>query len=67
MLNISDQYDQIEMMIEACEGELARLVDLRGHHSEAPGLLVEWLDHDIGQVEDRLEWLRSLQTSLVSE
>lgn len=67
MLDIPDQYDQIEMMIEACEGELARLVDLRGHHSEDPGLLVEWLDHDIGQIEDRLNWLRGLQTSLVSE
>ncbi len=64
LLDISDQCDQVEMMTEACEGELARLVDLRGHHSDDPGLLIDWLDHDIGQVEDRLEWLRGLKINL---
>lgn len=64
LLDNSDQRDQVEMMIEACEGELARLVDLRSQHSDDPGLLIEWLDHDIGQVEDRLEWLRGLKINL---
>jgi hypothetical protein len=67
LLKTADQCDQIEMMVEACEGELARLADLRDHHSKDPGHLIDWLDHDIGQVSDRLKWLRNLRTSLAQE
>tara|TARA_Y100001936_G_scaffold253253_1_gene316842 strand:+ start:42005 stop:42556 length:552 start_codon:yes stop_codon:yes gene_type:complete len=63
-LETKDQNDQVDMMIEACEGELARLVELRAQHSEDPGYLIEWLDHDLGQIEDRLEWLRGLKFTL---
>ena len=65
LLKKTDQCDQIEMMIEACEGEHARLTDLRGHHSKDPSLLIDWLDHEIGQVSDRLKWLRNIRTGLV--
>ena len=67
LLKTVDQCDQIEMMIEACEGELARLADLRDNHSKDPGHLIDWLDHDIGQVSDRLEWLRNLRINLAQE
>ena len=64
LLNKTDQCDQIEMMIEACEGELARLADLRDHHRKDPGLLMDWLDYELGQVRDRLNWLEKLKTNL---
>ena len=67
LLEVADQCDQIEMMLEACEGELARLVDLRDHHRKDPGHLINWLDHDIGQVKGRLNWLRNLRTNLARE
>lgn len=58
LLDAPARSDQIAMMIEACESELARLVDLRTRHVEELGNLIGWLDFEIGQVEDRLEWLR---------
>ena len=64
LLETTDQCDQIEMMIEACESELARLADLRGHHTKDQGLLINWLDHEIGQLSERLTWLRNLRKNL---
>jgi len=58
LLPEEDRRLQVAMMIEACESEIARLIDLRGQHETAPGHLPEWLDHDIGLAETRLEWLR---------
>jgi DNA-binding PadR family transcriptional regulator len=58
LLPAGDRATQIAMMIEVCDIELARLVDLRGQHADEPGYLIEWLDREIGAVEDRLEWLR---------
>ncbi len=57
LLDARDQSAQADMMIEACETELARLVDLRDRHKNGDGFLAEWLDHDIGLVETRLNWL----------
>ncbi|MFL2668905.1 MAG: hypothetical protein ACJ0HT_04935 [Alphaproteobacteria bacterium] len=67
LLKTADQCDQIEMMVEACEGELARLADLRDHHRKDSGYLIDWLGHEIGQVSDRLKWLRNLRTSLAQD
>ena len=64
LLPEEDQRLQVAMMIEACEGEIARLIDLRGQHEAAPGHLPEWLDHDIGLAESRLEWLRDFSGRL---
>lgn len=58
LLDRDDQRNQAEMMIEACETELVRLIDLRGRHQNADGFLVDWLDSEIGMVETRLDWLR---------
>ena len=57
LLETQARRDQIAMMIEACDSELVRLVDLRGRHAEDPGHLTDWLDFEIGQVESRLDWL----------
>lgn len=58
LLEPEDRALQLAMMAEACEVELARLRDLRARHAGAPGYLAAWLDHDIGLVEARLDWLR---------
>ena len=51
---------QAEVLEEACERELTRLLDLRGHHAESGGLLVAWLDHEIAEIESRRDWFRQL-------
>ena len=51
---------QAEMLQEACERELTRLLDLRGHHAESAGLLVAWLDHEIAEIEGRRDWFKQL-------
>ncbi len=51
---------QVEMLVEMSERELARLTELRGAHAGDGGHLVAWLDHDIGQVRTRRDWLRGL-------
>jgi DNA-binding PadR family transcriptional regulator len=55
---------QAELLAEICERELTRLTDLRRHYDGRPNHLVDWLDHDIGQLRDRLAWFRDLQTRL---
>jgi DNA-binding PadR family transcriptional regulator len=55
---------QAELLAEICERELTRLTDLRRHQGGRSGHLVDWLDHDIGQLRDRLAWFRDLQQRL---
>jgi DNA-binding PadR family transcriptional regulator len=59
-LSAEEQKMQAEMLEEACERELARLLDLRSHHAENAGLLVDWLDHEITEIEGRRAWFRQL-------
>ena len=55
---------QAELLGEICERELTRLTDLRRHYDGRAGHLIDWLDHDIAQVRQRLEWFRGLQGRL---
>ncbi|MEO5336480.1 MAG: hypothetical protein H7841_06260 [Magnetospirillum sp. WYHS-4] len=64
LLERPDQEAQVDLLIEACDKELARLDDLRHHHAEEPGFMADWLDHDIGQLESHLAWLQDLRSSL---
>jgi len=57
LLDPPDQYAQADLLVEACEQELARLDDLRQHRAGDNGYLIPWLDHDIGMLEARLAWL----------
>jgi hypothetical protein len=52
--------EQVEMLAELHETELARLLDLRRHHEREPGHLTAWLDHDIDQLMARIDWFRGL-------
>ena len=63
-LPLEDRRTQLAMMIEACETELARYLDLRAQHSDEPGSLIAWLDQEIGSIENRLEWLREFSDNL---
>lgn len=64
MLESEEQIRQIDLMIEGTDIEIARLDDLRDTHAGAPGHLGEWLDHDIRQLENHLNWLESLREKL---
>jgi DNA-binding PadR family transcriptional regulator len=55
---------QADVLAESCEQELARLRDLRGRHTGERGHLIDWLDHDIAQVEARLAWFHDLKRRL---
>jgi DNA-binding PadR family transcriptional regulator len=55
---------QAELLAEICERELTRLTDLRRHYDGHAGHLIDWLDHDIAQVQQRLDWFRGLQQRL---
>ncbi len=63
-LPLAEQRDQIDLMAEACESELARFEDLRRHHDGEPGHLTGWLDHDINRLEIRLDWLSEFKANL---
>ena len=60
VLDPDDRLLQVEMLAETFEQELARLSDLRAHLADRPGLLLDWLDHDIHQVGERIAWFHEL-------
>jgi DNA-binding PadR family transcriptional regulator len=64
LLDKETQLAQLDLLSESVEGELVRLADLRRHHAEEPGHLVAWLDHEIGQLESRRNWLAALAAQL---
>jgi Putative AphA-like transcriptional regulator len=63
-LDREDQILQVEMLAETFEQELTRLSDLRGHLAENAGLLLDWLDHDIAQLGERIAWFQALLARL---
>ncbi len=60
LLDADARREQIELMVEMCENELARLTDLHASHAGDTGVLPAWLDHDIAQAQARLAWYRDL-------
>ena len=64
LLEPAERRLQAEILIEMCERQLARLTELSGHHSDAPGHLPGWLDHEIDQTRERLQWFQDLQAGL---
>lgn len=64
LLPADDRLDQVDLLLEAAEGELTRLLDLRTHHADDAGHLTRWLDHDIESLERRIAWLQDLETVL---
>lgn len=64
LLEADDQRLQADLLVEVCDSELARLDDLRQNHAGGAGHLTDWLDHDIGQLEVRLSWLKDFRDRL---
>jgi DNA-binding PadR family transcriptional regulator len=68
LLDPEAQRLQAELLAEICERELVRLKDLRRHQDgrsgPLPGHLMDWLDHDIAQIEARLAWFEGLRSRL---
>lgn len=60
-LGEADRQVQLDLLVESCEKELARLEDLRTHHARDPGSLAAWLDHDIAAIERRIAWLKNFR------
>jgi len=64
LLDVDRQRLQAELLGEICERELIRLNDLRRHFAGGTGHMIDWLEHDIAQVGQRLAWFRGLQERL---
>ena len=64
LLDAADQRLEAEQLIEACEQEVLRLIDLRQHHADADGCLTLWLDHEIDALETRQAWLAAFRDRL---
>lgn len=67
LLDPPERRAQADLMMETVEGELARLIDLRGHHAAEDGedsALVAWLDNEIQVLEMRLAWLEERSARL---
>lgn len=62
LLDATEQHEQLDLLIEATEGEITRLRDL--HASQKNGLLADWLGHDIAQLEARKEWFEARKAGL---
>lgn len=64
LLAAEERDEQVDILVEMAERELARLTDLRQHQAEAAGHLVDWLDQEIDATRARLTWFRDLQARL---
>src|SRR5690554_2178315 len=64
LLPEAEQRIQAELMMEILERDLARLQDLRDHHSADSGNLGAWLDLEVEQTRNRLAWYRGLAERL---
>lgn len=62
LLSPEDRSEQIAALEMMYAGEKARLEDLRARTDREAGLLSDWLDLEIDQVERRVAWCRGLMT-----
>jgi DNA-binding PadR family transcriptional regulator len=59
------QAEVLDGLIELYQAEHARLVELRAA-SGARDRLAAWLDHDLGQIDDRIAWLEAQRHALAN-
>lgn len=64
LLDPDDRHDQADMMIEACQAEIARLSDLEESCRDETGYFGDWLAHDIGLARARRHWLEAFRAGL---
>ena len=58
LLDADERRDQVDLMIDASELELARLTDLQDTDADDT-YFQDWLKHDIDLAETRLSWLHA--------
>ena len=61
LLDGEERARQMDMLLDQGESELARLEDLRDASQQESPALRAWLDHDIHQLRERLDWLDRFQ------
>ena len=64
LLDQDDRAAQADTLIDMYENELARLDELREHHTDDEGYLRHWLEHDAETVQARLAWLKGFRAEL---
>jgi len=63
-LNIDEQLEQIDIMKETSEAELARFEDLYSYQKNHHEHLIGWLEQEIKRLGMRLEWLRNFKSKI---
>lgn len=64
VLTPEERQQQLDKMVHTVESEMARLEDLRAHHAEDGGHLIDWLDREIGDLERRHAWLEAKRSAI---
>lgn len=65
-LSVQDQRQQLDLLIESCDKELARLADLRSYEplTATSGYLPSWLDLEIDEIAARRAWFDWLKSQI---
>jgi hypothetical protein len=65
-LSADDQRRQLDVLIEACDKELARLADLRSYEplTATSGYLPSWLELEIDEIAARRTWFEGLKAKI---
>ena len=64
ILNRDDQVSQVDILIDTAESELVRLIDLREHHDQDKGHLVQWIDMEIEVLKGKIDWLSTFKAQM---
>ncbi|WP_455372469.1 hypothetical protein [Limibacillus halophilus] len=59
LLPDGERRQQLDLLAEVSEKELARLEDLKGNARLSKGLLPGWLDLEVAQARARMEWFEA--------
>ena len=62
LLTKAEKTNQIDLITEVCEIELARIEDLHSYHESDPGFITGWIEHDVNRLKTRLKWLHEFKT-----
>jgi DNA-binding PadR family transcriptional regulator len=65
-LSAEDQRQQLDLMIEACDKELARLADLKAYPpvTAGGGHLPSWLELETAEIRARRGWFENLRSQI---
>ncbi len=64
LLSVEDQRRQADMLLDARETELNRMLEMRRAHGDAAGPFLDWLNHEIAQAEHSQTWLEAFCETL---